>query len=72
MQDKFGNRPNYKMLTVLDEYIIEALCIAVRPKMNANNLLDVLFDLIVKHGKPQYIRSDNGQEFIAKHLQTWL
>ena len=40
--------------------------------MNANDVLDVLFDLILKRGKPKFIRSDNGPEFIAKHLQTWL
>jgi putative transposase len=60
------------MLTVIDEYTREALCVAVRPKMNANDVLDVLFDLILKRGKPRFIRSDNGPEFIAEHLQTWL
>ena len=62
----------YKMPTVIDEYTREALCVAVRSKMNANDVLDVLFDLILKRGKPKFIRSDNGPEFIAKHLQTWL
>ena len=41
------------MLTVIDEYTREALCVAVRPKMNANDVLDVLFDLILKRGKPR-------------------
>ncbi len=40
--------------------------------MDANDVLDVLFDLILKRGKLKFIRSDNGPEFIAKHLQTWL
>ena len=61
-----------KCLTVIDEYTREALCVAVRSKMNANDVLDVLFDLILKRRKPKFIRSDNGPEFIAKHLQTWL
>ena len=40
--------------------------------MNANDVLYVLSDQILKRGKPKFIRSDNGPEFIAKHLQTWL
>lgn len=45
--------------SVLDEYTREALCVAVRPKMNATNVLDVLHRLVMKHGKPEFIRSDN-------------
>ena len=57
---------------MLDEYTREALCVAVRPKMNANDVLDVLHRLLLKHDKPEFIRSDNGPEFIAKLLQDWL
>lgn len=60
VHDKLTNRRGYKMLTVIDEYTREALCVAVRSKMNANDVLDVLFDLILKRGKPKFIRSDNG------------
>ena len=56
------------MLTVLDEYTREALCVAVRPKMNANDVLDVLHPLLMKHGKPVFIRSDNGLNLIATQL----
>ena len=31
-----------------------------------------LYPLFLKHGKPEYIRSDNGPEFIAENFQTWL
>ncbi|MSU72205.1 MAG: transposase, partial [Opitutus sp.] len=27
---------------------------------------------IEQHGAPEFIRSDNGPEFIAKELQRWL
>ena len=40
--------------------------------MNATDVLDVVFDLIIKRGKPRFIRSGNGPEFIGEHLQTWL
>ena len=60
------------MLTVIDGCTREALWVAVEPKMNGNEVLDVFFGLILKRGKPRFIRSDNGPEFIAEHLQTWL
>lgn len=72
VHDKLSNGRSYKMLTVLDEYSREALCVAVRPKMNANDVLEALYPLLLKHGKPEYIRSDNGPEFIAAPLQEWL
>lgn len=28
--------------------------------------------LITEHGTPEHIRSDNGPEFVAKHLVYWL
>ena len=70
--DKLSNGRSYKMLTVLDEYPREALCVAVRPKMNAHDVLDALHPLLMKHGKPAFIHSDNGPEFISMHLQDWL
>lgn len=72
LHDKLSNGRPYKMLTVLDEYTREALCVAVRPNMNANDVLDVLHRLLMKKGKPEFIRSDNGPEFSATPLQEWL
>lgn len=69
---KLSNGRTYKMPTVLDEYTHEALCVAVRPMMNSANVLDALYPLLLRHGKPEYIRYDNGAEFIATALQTWL
>ena len=60
------------MLTVLDEYTREALCVAVAPKMGSADVLEALHPLLLERGKPEYLRSDNGSEFIAETLQTWL
>jgi len=60
------------MLTVLDEYTREALCVHVRAKMSSADVLEALYPLLLKHGKPEHIRSDNGPEFIAAGLQDWL
>ena len=60
------------MLTVLDEYTREALCVHVRARMGSTDVLEALYPLLLKHGKPDHIRSDNGPEFIAAGLQDWL
>ena len=33
---------------------------------------EVLADLFVRHGPPEYLRSDNGPEFTAKLVRRWL
>ena len=72
VHDKLSNGRSYKMLTVLDEYTREALSVAVRSKMSANDVLDALYPLFMKYGKPEFIRSDNGPEFVAAQLREWL
>ena len=65
---KLSNGRSYKMLTVLDEYTREALCVAVRSKMTANDVLDALHPALMKHGKLEFIRSDSAPEFVALHF----
>jgi len=60
------------MLTVLDEYTRQALCVTVNTRMGSADVLEAIYPLILKHGKPEYIRSDNGPEFVAIALQEWL
>jgi putative transposase len=60
------------MLTVLDEYTREALCVTVKPRMGNAEVLEALYPLFLKHGRPEFIRSDNGPEFIAANFQAWL
>ncbi len=69
VHDKLSNGRSYKMLTVLDEYTREALSVAVHSKMSANDVLDALYPLFMKHGKPEFIRSNNGPEFVAAQLR---
>lgn len=62
------------MLTALDEheYAREALCVAIKPKMNSADVLDAPYPLLLHNGKPECIRSDNGSEFVPAALQDWL
>ena len=72
VHDKLSNGRSYKMLTVLDEYTRQALCVEVKDKMNSDDVLEVMHRLLLKYGKPEFIRFDNGGEFVAEHLQEWL
>jgi len=61
-----------KLLNVIDENTRECLCIHVDRRINAAKVRKVLAQLVAKHGAPQYIRSDNGSEFIEKELRQWI
>ena len=39
---------------------------------NSTDIVDTLTDLFILRGAPQYIRSDNGPEFIAKKARDWI
>ena len=61
-----------KMLTVVDEFTRECLAIHVARHMKSIDVLQVIADLIVERGAPEYIRSDNGPEFAAILIRRWL
>jgi len=62
----------FRMLTVIDEFTRECLAIEVARRLRSDDVLQVLADLMVQHGSPDYIRSDNGPEFTAKAVRAWL
>jgi transposase InsO family protein len=64
-----------RILTIMDEFSRFNVCLHVARSITAEQVIDQLNDAIAAYGKPSFIRSDNGPEFIAKaidaHLQTW-
>ena len=40
--------------------------------MGAEDVLEALYPLLLRHGTPEYIRSDNAPEFSAQATQDWL
>jgi transposase InsO family protein len=60
------------MLVVMDEYTRECLLIEVARKLSSQDVLRVLAGLFIRHGTPEFIRSDNGPEFTAKAVRGWL
>ena len=60
------------MLTVLDEYTRECLAIRVSRRLNSKDVIAQLASLFLTRGIPQYVRSDNGPEFIAEAVREWI
>ena len=60
------------MLTLIDEHTRECLTIDMARRLNSEDVLERLSDLFVRRGVPGYIRSDNGPEFTANAVRTWL
>jgi transposase InsO family protein len=46
--------------------------IRVKRKLNSTDVVDALTDLFILRGPPEFIRSDNGAEFIAKKVRAWI
>lgn len=61
-----------KFLTIVDEFTRRGLRIHCGRSVTSGDVIRVLEDLVLLYGKPAYIRSDNGPEFIAKALKKWL
>lgn len=70
--ERTHNGRAFRMLTVVDEYTRECLAIKVERKLSSTQVLDVLADLFLKRGTPKFIRSDNGPEFCAEAVKSWL
>jgi transposase InsO family protein len=62
----------FRMLCLIDEFTREALAIRVKRKLNSTDVLETLADVMIGRGTPNFIRSDNGPEFIAHTLREWI
>jgi transposase InsO family protein len=61
-----------RILNVIDEYSREYLAVRVGRSITSQEVIEVLEYLSLKRGMAEYIRSDNGPEFIAKAVKAWL
>jgi putative transposase len=72
MEDRTETGRKLRILTVEDEFTRRCLTIEVEHRMSSRFVADTLMGLIAEHGAPRFVRSDNGPEFIAKHLMRVL
>lgn len=72
IHDRLANGTALKILCVLDEHTRECLAIEVARWIRSQDVILTLSRLMKLYGKPAFIRSDNGAEFTARAVMTWL
>jgi transposase InsO family protein len=73
IQDSTAEGGSVRILSIIDEYTRECLLLRAARSFPARRVIDALEEVMVCTGrKPQYLRSDNGPEFVAKSVQKWL
>ena len=61
-----------KCFTIVDEFTRRCITLDMSRSYRSEDIINRLSELFVMYGTPDYIRSDNGPEFIAKAIQQWL
>ena len=72
VQDRTHDGRVFRTLNIIDEFTREALVIRVKRRLNSTDVVDALTDLFILRGSPEFIRSDNGAEFITKKVHAWI
>jgi len=62
----------FRIFGIIDEHTKECVGYHVARSITAKDVLHALARAISEHGAPEYIRSDNGSEFIAKVVREGL
>lgn len=67
-----ANGERVRCLTVVDEYTRECLAIVTATRLTAVHVVRCWAVLVARYGPPQYLRTDNGAEFVSRRTQAWL
>jgi putative transposase len=69
--DSLFNGHRFRALTLVDNFSRECLAIEVGQHIRGEEVVEVLEKLKDSHGAPDFIKVDNGPEFISKELDKW-
>ena len=72
LSERLENGRLLKLLVVIDEFTRECLAIDVNRKIKGPDVVEVLRYLFAVRGAPDFIRSDNGPEFISDVVKKFL
>ena len=66
------NGTRFKCLAIVDEFTRECLALEIGTSFKSLRVQKVLSELFERRQSPQFLRSDNGSEFIARSLAVFL
>ena len=72
IHDRTADGRMLKILVVIDEHTRECLALHAARSIRAEDVRDTLRKVCARRGLPEHIRSDNGPEFVAGSLRTWI
>lgn len=70
--DRTEDGRQLKLLTVVDEFTRESLAVHVARSIKGTDVVEILAGIMAQRGTPCHIRSDNGPEFVATAVVSWL
>jgi len=72
IHDQTADGRGLKLLPIVDKFTRECLTIEVERSLDAKDVVSTLEYLFEVRGEPEFIRGDNGPEFIAEAVRGWL
>ena len=71
MHDRLEDGRSFRILNVIDAKTRECLVSEASPSFKAIDVTRILEREIVRRGKPERLRLDNGTEFTSNHFDAW-
>jgi putative transposase len=71
VSDRFADGRWFRILTVVDQYTRECLCVHPERSQTGRKVADQLTEIVALRGAPESITSDNGSEFVGKAMEVW-
>jgi len=72
VEDKTHDGKKFRILNIIDEYTRECHAAYVARRITSRQVIECLGEVFLQKGMPEYLRSDNGSEFIAKRVSEFL
>jgi putative transposase len=71
VSDRLADGRWFRILTVVDQYTRECLCVHAERSQTGRKVADQLNCIVAERGAPESITSDNGSEFVGKAMEIW-